>query len=136
MNLRTFITAGNATFTVTSRKSGTRFTYRVSATDRPGSWFVSVLTGPDNTSDFSYAGLMTEHAGVLHCRQTRGSKVGPTAPSWLGFVWLLSRIHRPALLEQQAEIHHEGRCGRCGRALTVPESIESGFGPECINKVA
>jgi hypothetical protein len=28
-------------------------------------------------------------------------------------------------------VWHEGRCGRCGRKLTVPESIESGFGPEC-----
>jgi hypothetical protein len=27
--------------------------------------------------------------------------------------------------------HHEGKCGRCGRLLTVPSSIESGIGPEC-----
>jgi hypothetical protein len=32
-------------------------------------------------------------------------------------------------------IWHEGRCGRCGRRLTVPESIESGYGPECIGKI-
>lgn len=29
------------------------------------------------------------------------------------------------------EVWHEGRCGRCGRALTVPESIASGIGPVC-----
>ena len=29
------------------------------------------------------------------------------------------------------EFRHEGRCGRCGRALTVPESIDTGFGPHC-----
>jgi predicted metal-dependent hydrolase len=28
-------------------------------------------------------------------------------------------------------VHHEGKCGRCGRLLTVPSSIESGIGPEC-----
>jgi len=27
------------------------------------------------------------------------------------------------------------RCGRCGRVLTVPESVESGFGPECIGRL-
>jgi hypothetical protein len=34
------------------------------------------------------------------------------------------------------EVWHEGRCGRCGRRLTVPESIESGLGPECATKAA
>ena len=33
------------------------------------------------------------------------------------------------------EIWHEGRCGRCGRKLTVPSSIESGIGPECASKL-
>jgi len=32
-------------------------------------------------------------------------------------------------------VFHEGACGRCGRTLTVPESIASGFGPECIRYV-
>jgi hypothetical protein len=25
----------------------------------------------------------------------------------------------------------EGKCGKCGRALTVPSSILTGIGPEC-----
>jgi hypothetical protein len=29
---------------------------------------------------------------------------------------------------EQIKIYHEGKCARCGRPLTVPESIESGFG--------
>lgn len=28
-------------------------------------------------------------------------------------------------------IHHAGKCGRCGRKLTTPKSIETGLGPEC-----
>lgn len=27
--------------------------------------------------------------------------------------------------------HHVGKCGRCGRKLTTPKSIETGLGPEC-----
>jgi hypothetical protein len=34
------------------------------------------------------------------------------------------------------ELWHEGRCGKCGRALTVPESIESGLGPVCESREA
>jgi hypothetical protein len=51
------------------------------------------------------------------------------AAAWL-FGHLLERRPLP-----RCTVHHEGRCGRCGRTLTVPESIESGFGPECINYV-
>lgn len=25
----------------------------------------------------------------------------------------------------------EGKCGRCARRLTTPESVQLGFGPEC-----
>jgi hypothetical protein len=38
-------------------------------------------------------------------------------------------------LPESLEIWHEGSCLRCGRKLTVPESIESGYGPECIKSV-
>jgi hypothetical protein len=32
------------------------------------------------------------------------------------------------------EIWHSGRCGRCSRRLTVPESIAAGIGPDCAGK--
>jgi hypothetical protein len=34
------------------------------------------------------------------------------------------------------EIWHEGRCGKCGRTLTVPDSIANGLGPECIKTIS
>ena len=49
-------------------------------------------------------------------------------------VWVLA--WQGAALPEGYEARHEGRCARCGRALTVPESIDSGFGPECARKVA
>jgi hypothetical protein len=36
--------------------------------------------------------------------------------------------------EVDLEVWHEGRCGACGRRLTVPESIERGLGPECYGR--
>lgn len=46
------------------------------------------------------------------------------------FVWLLKNLER---LEEfpKLTIYHEGRCCKCGMPLTVPESIDSGIGPEC-----
>jgi hypothetical protein len=52
---------------------------------------------------------------------------------------VLARIWQDDLAAVEAtgwKVHHEGRCGRCGRTLTVPESIESGIGPECAKKMA
>ena len=34
-------------------------------------------------------------------------------------------------VEKEAELSPEDICVRCGRALTDPESIERGYGPEC-----
>jgi hypothetical protein len=41
------------------------------------------------------------------------------------------REDHTGVLGRLLEVWHEGRCGRCGRALTVPESVERGIGPEC-----
>lgn len=138
---RDFLTAGAATFTVTSRKTHQRFTYRVTEVDDSGPedeerrYFVSVLTGPDNTEsgDYTYAGMMRYQTRLGHFKghQTKGSKIAATAPSWLGFMWLLSRVPSPEALEAQAEVDHIGQCAKCRRPLTVPESIRSGFGPKC-----
>lgn len=51
------------------------------------------------------------------------------------FLWALPYLWRGAALPAPGRIYHLGRCGRCGRALTVPSSVESGFGPECAGRV-
>lgn len=57
--IREFVLAGNARLTLVSRKTGARFTYRVRAAkgDGPASHFVSVLTGPENNTDYGYLGF-------------------------------------------------------------------------------
>src|SRR5262245_1349737 len=59
LTVKRFIYAGNATFTVVSNETGTRYTYRIreSPPDFTAvSHFVHVLTGPDNIKDFTYFG--------------------------------------------------------------------------------
>lgn len=130
---RAYALAGRATITIRSTRTGERFTYRVSrANDEPYAkinrgpvWFVGLLGGPDNVADYRYIGVVDERG----FRLTAKSRVGPSAPSVVAFSWL-ARNWESGLVE----VWHEGSCGRCGRRLTVPESIESGIGPTCAGR--
>lgn len=138
MDIKTFITSGNATGTLASQKSGMHFTYKFrAAKSDPNLFFVSLLTGSDNEKDFSYLGLLRVHAGSGHLgfNTTKKSCAGPLARSAMGLKWMLAKLNRGQDLGPSAKFQHEGRCGRCGRKLTHPESIESGLGPECATKV-
>ncbi len=134
-----FILAGDATWTV-ERPNGTHATFRfqrVEASDRwPEATFVKLLTGPDNTSDFTYAGKLDPFT----------EQVVTTAKSaWFEGTEPHRLLNRILLRVWQGDhegyerhgyrTHHEGRCGRCGRKLTVPSSVESGIGPECAKHV-
>lgn len=131
---RKFILGGNARVTLVSQKTGTRFTFRVRAKDVPKDsaavppWFVQLLTGRENNSDYTFLGTIFEDAATY--RHGRKSNVSPEAPSAKGFAWAWSFLAKGEL-PPGCEVWHEGRCGRCGRALTVPESIAMGLGPEC-----
>lgn len=127
---KTFALAGNATFTVTSRKTGVRFTFKVRQPRPETPHFVSLMTGADNENDFAYFGFITAKGEFVHAKPEK-SRITPEAPSAKGFAWLWRNIDNAPKLAEQVEIHHEGRCCRCGRKLTVPESVESGIGPEC-----
>jgi hypothetical protein len=126
-----FALAGNAVFTLQSKKTGERFTYRVRAADQGPMHFVAVLTGPNNATDWKYLGFLRRgvyfHGGAK-------ARISATAPSAKAFDWFWRNTARGVEMPS-LEVHHEGKCGRCGRPLTVPESIASGFGPECLGKV-
>lgn len=124
---RDFILAGDARFTFVSAKTGVRYTYRVTQPDEDTPHFVKVLTGSDNETDYTYLGVIFEESTYRHGRLSR---IGQNAPSAKAFAWAWQRIAAGELPES-LEVFHEGRCGKCGRALTEPESISLGLGPIC-----
>ena len=142
-SLRRFLLAGHAIITVKSKKTESRFTFKFSRPDEePQSTkerpiWVSVLAGADNQGDYAYLGTVWIDAqGVWAYRHGKKSRVAETAPSVVGAKWFITILQRdPTKLFENAEVWHEGRCGRCGRRLTVPESIATGFGPECAGRV-
>ncbi len=131
---RTYALAGNARLTLVSQKTSARFTYRIAR----GKWdgaphFVSVLQGSDNEADYGNLGtIFPPRSAFFHGKRSRISREAPSARA---FVWAWAIIARGEL-PPGCEVFHEGTCGRCGRALTVPESIASGFGPVCSGREA
>lgn len=130
-----FILAGDARFTIVSLRTGTRYTFRVrkgEPNDRypEPAWFVSLLTGPDNESDYQYFGLLKNGDFRLSPRSKMDNSSGPVA----AMRWLLAHLIR-GVEPKNTEVWHTGRCGKCGRALTVPASVASGYGPECAAKL-
>ena len=128
---KTFALAGNAILTLESLKTGTHYTYKVrQATDREtqqpvdGLYFLNLLTnGSADEDGFTYLGIIRNGALTLTQKSRMNNDSGPIKA--FRFFLGLGELH-PSLV-----IRHEGRCGRCGRTLTVPESIDRGIGPDC-----
>lgn len=132
--------AGNATVTVKNERTGNRYTYKLTR-PKPGESpmrFVKLLTRADNVEGFTYFANIkinggTEYTGAERLQYFHGRKarISEQAPGVATFKWLLSFLVYGKPLPGFIQIWHEGRCARCGRKLTVPESIASGLGPEC-----
>ena len=121
-----FILGGNARFTLRSVATGVRYTYRVRSSKDGRVYFVRLLT---NDGHYTYLGMLKNGRFTL----TEKSKTKDSPPI-RAFTWTYDHLLRDQLLPS-LEIWHDGHCGRCGRSLTVPASIASGFGPECITKL-
>lgn len=148
-----FALAGNATMTIRGRRTGTRFTFRVRIAEgqEHGPWFVQVLTGPENTSSYTYLGMITTSGEF---RTSRKATISTEAPSFRMFSTVWARVLRladrtgagqgvgvaefisriPETEIPEIEVFHAGKCCRCGRKLTTPESVLSGIGPDCASK--
>ena len=128
--IRQFTLAGLATLTLKSLRTERHYTYKVKqAVDRETGeeqalWFVSVLA---NSDEYKYVGCI---GTTEQFKLTRGSKFGEEAGCVKAWRYFWAGI-QAGTVKPELEIRHEGRCGRCGRELTTPESVDTGFGPEC-----
>jgi hypothetical protein len=118
-----FILAGKSLFTLLNSKSDNRFTFKVKKHKVDDVYFVSVLTNPDV---YQFLGII-KNQKFTH---SKSSKISKDAQSFRVFDYVFFNLCKGTLPEF-IEIWHEGKCGKCGRTLTVPLSIETGFGPEC-----
>lgn len=123
-----FIFAGNSTFTLLNSESGNRFTFKVKKAKDSNLFFLSVLTGPDQ---YSYLGTVS---GGIYKHGVK-SNFSAGVQSEKVFSYVLNKL-KSGSLPEFVEVWHEGKCGKCGRQLTVPDSIDSGIGPECMKALS
>lgn len=97
-DVKSYALAGLATITLTSQRTGARYTYKISrakGADWDGSpkklWFVGLLTGPDNESDYEYVGLINGVFKTTKKTQAAGRRDANPGVSLL----LVSRRTRP-----------------------------------------
>jgi hypothetical protein len=124
-----FLLAGNAYCTFRSERTGNHLTYNVSArkvtdTHEVSLHFVRVLCGPDH-----YEYLGTIRGGSFYSHGVK-SRISRDATSAKAFAWLWKHLSA-GQMPPKCEVWHEGRCSRCGRRLTDPESIATGLGSKC-----
>ena len=127
-DIRKFMFAGNATFTILNEITEKWFTFKVQAKkDGKGEAvrFVKLRTGD---ARYEFIGSLFDKSETLAYFPSKKSRIKATAPSNVAFAWFCRNIKE---LPETFSFHHEGKCGACGRKLTNPESIESGYGPIC-----
>lgn len=132
----------NAIFTVHNTETGNRFTYRVRRGMNPrtlnlyDSAAVQLLKGSDNTKDYVIIGALTNMLNPRNLSLDSATRWGSDlAQAFKTFKYFYEKCRANEPWPKHVDVWHEGRCGRCGRRLTVPESIKSGIGPECANKI-
>ena len=120
--------AGNSILTFKNNGTGKHFTFKVKKAKEGDLYFVSFLSGPDNDHNYRYLGIISNKK---YFKLTKASKVGQESVVYKAFSWIFDKLSSNVLFPNDLEIWHSGVCGRCGRTLTHPESIETGIGPVC-----
>lgn len=137
-NIKKFIFAGDALITIKNVDTGNRFTFKIKKRgDKPRPtpidlYWVSVLTMPNNNDDgaYKFIGSMSREEGF---RSSPKSYIKDNSLSVKVANYYFNRLlgFSKFPLHSNVKTYHNGFCGRCGRILTVPESIETGFGADC-----
>ncbi len=144
-DIANYVRSGKAIGTLTNERTGGRFTFLFSMPKKErgkasAPVFFSVLTGSNNVEDYEFLGTMSPTATGYVYRPGKKSRISADAQSSKVADWFVRQINAGLVFAGQelpsgVRFQHEGRCGRCGRKLTVPESIDIGLGPECAGKV-
>ena len=138
-DIRAYTLGGRATVTLVSAKTGASYTYTVEQTKGADDFFfVSLLTGPENTHDYTPCGTMRFSGGLWVYRTNPSALdwVRLDSPSQVGFAWFVRQLNgKGSQISDQVEVWVSSRCSVCHRKLTAKQSIASGMGPKCRARV-
>jgi hypothetical protein len=129
---RDFIFAGRAAFSV-SNAQDEHFTFKVRGRDgewqgrKTRSYFLSIKAS-GGRFPYRYIGIVNADGTI---KSTAKSEFLPNTKEYKIAAWALSAVVNGKLIPAGYHIRHLGKCGRCSRTLSDPQSIERGIGPEC-----
>lgn len=137
-DIRRYVLGGEATVTLLSVKTGASFTYHVGL--KRGSedfFFVSLLTGPNNYTDFKSCGTVFWMRNTKRWSYALNARTYEWAdaksPSQAGMQWFINQLNKTeGDISEQVEVWTSGECAKCGRKLTRADSIAIGIGPTCL----
>ena len=143
----------NGTFTVEHPETGRHYTVKLHTVTSEGSKLFgkrifSLLIGPSNETDFVGVAFWDDEkrtAFVWRKFRSTGTTLRPDGVNWskhwskpekkLGVLIDLALRGEGGFWSGDGYIlHTEGRCVRCNRKLTTPESIKTGIGPVCAGR--
>lgn len=125
--------AGNAVLTLQSVPTGAHYTFRVRRGEGcderrlPACWWVDARADGDRWVGVGRIGDTPRRPLLAR----RGAPAGALAA--FGWFW---RRAQAGESHPDLRVFHEGRCGRCGRPLTHPESVQTGLGPVCAGRAS
>lgn len=129
--------AGRVDVTVTSKVTGRHITIQFKAKRQaaPGSARRWESVGYDDATHLFISAGQHDRVGTYYPRSGKFYEADHADPArvWAALnalAWIADGGEH-----DQAEFVEESHCGRCGRELTDPVSIERGIGPECYGKL-
>lgn len=140
----------NGTYTVSHPEHG-HYTIKLHTvtgdSELAGKRIFSLLVGASNETDYEGVAFWNDDArfaSVWKRHRSPTSTMTVDAYNWqsswskvekkLGVLLGLALRERSYWHEEGYELLLEGRCVRCNRKLTTPESIRTGIGPECAKR--
>lgn len=140
-NVKAFILAGKAIFSVENKLTKNHVTFKVSLKEYtkeqieqakesnihlPQLYFVQYCNQYDS---YSYLGLIVDGEFKLTVNSPKEDSL-----SCKSFVYIYNHYIKSDNHDERLEFYHEGRCAYCGRVMTDPESVKRGFGPTCFKR--
>lgn len=128
-----FMLAGKSEFILHSTKTNEDFKFKLDKKDSKYNagefiYFVSLKVGRID----QYAGVMwfNSNTSEFNFKEKVDGPVKASSVEIRSLLFVLNKLYKEDTV-QYLEVYHVGKCGRCGKKLTTPESILTGLGPSC-----
>jgi hypothetical protein len=135
---KAYMLGGKAEFSVTNKDTSKKFIFLIQINpNNPKMRFVKLI---DDSEDYwkdrqKYMGTIFMegvNTGNPEFVVTRKADFTNKDTEVMAFAWLFeSVIVNDMVLPDNIDFQHTGKCCRCYKKLTTPESVAKGIGPEC-----